>query len=562
MRNSRWFYLIGKKFFRIVPSYTILSIAFTSFSKLTRILASFLPLKVVILLGSSGVPRYFPDSFQLVDRDTLVINLCAATVIFYLLYMLSEKLLNKLTVWGAESISLHTRKMPLFENQSTIIQKGFQRYSQSLAEFFFLSIGLVVLGLLYPSVLLVMAAYGIIAVVFVRVFSIVVHSTEEDENTKSMLVVLFDVGFLIVFVFMIYQALNGNGPSILVMFLTFILVRQFQASLKKVIVNLIYLVKQHVQISALFFDKQDLIPQKTSHQDLFWALAEPASVHQWAGVVIERLTQEKPDQLICRWFQLDTSGVQAYRVSVGNVNKGSDEYLIKLFGKKQHLSAQHESEIMMQISELPSLKLLAVDEVQGFYCHLFEWQDGKTPTHNEENQSQNDLNESLMKVIPPSLFLEKYLRSHPLLMQRLDKKFWEHVSCVGDLMDEKKGNNIKLLLELTDVIHKRLSSLPLTIINPELSRSMLLKTVENTVLALHWTQWSIEPMGAGWSIKDRNANLFDKATKTCADINQRINNSDLGLAALLYAFENLIKRQDFNQASELISDILACLERE
>ena len=80
---------------------------------------------------------FSPASYQTLDRDVLVISLCAATVVFYMMYLASEKLLNKLTTEGANSILGDTRKMPLFDNQAGIAEKGFQRYSQSLADICF-----------------------------------------------------------------------------------------------------------------------------------------------------------------------------------------------------------------------------------------------------------------------------------------------------------------------------------------------------------------------------------------------------------------------------------------
>ena len=226
------------------------------------------------------------------------------------------------------------------------------------------------------------------------------------------------------------------------------------------------------------------------------------------------------------------------------------------------MAAQHENEIMLQIPDIPSLELLAIDEVQGFYCLLFDWKNVSAPRYEKTEDSKFKLNESLMKVIPPKLFVEKYLRSHPLLPQRLDQQFWQRVEYVSNLTDSTVGDDIAKLLAVTKEIKNRLNMLPLTVINPKLSRKMLLIT-EKAIVALHWNRWAIEPMGAGWSIKDDGLSRLAVATektRDCREDTQEVKDSDTSLAASIYAFEQLINSQKFLQAYDLIPLILECLD--
>ena len=71
-------------------------------SQIAALLAFFLPLKVVILLGSEGFPRYFPQAWAAYDRDMLVASLCAATEVFYVLHWLADRIIQ----WGTDAGSL------------------------------------------------------------------------------------------------------------------------------------------------------------------------------------------------------------------------------------------------------------------------------------------------------------------------------------------------------------------------------------------------------------------------------------------------------------------------
>ncbi len=88
--SLKWSSRLGAKFLWAVPTATSGVVLFTLVSQLSMLLAFFLPLKVIILLGSDGIPRYFPPAFEQFDRDALIVWLSIATVAFYALYLLAD----------------------------------------------------------------------------------------------------------------------------------------------------------------------------------------------------------------------------------------------------------------------------------------------------------------------------------------------------------------------------------------------------------------------------------------------------------------------------------------
>ena len=566
IKNARWFLLIGEKFFKIVPLRTLFSVFMTLTSKLTNIVASYLPVKVLILLGGTGVPKYFPSNFKQFDHTELVIGLCAATVGFYLIHIVAEKILDRINSGGGNIILESTKKMQLFERQPMIAQKGFERYSKVLAEVFFLVIAVSVLLWLYPETILIVTVYILFVVSISRFFfdSNVLASNDEDGNLKTLVGVISHVGLLIVFVFMIYKALNAEGPSILVMFLTFLFIRRSQASINQLIVNTSGLLREQSEINALFFEEHRLVRKKQSHEDLFWSLAERDQVKKWAGTIIEGFTGEATAIIKYCWIQLNVNNVLTYRVLASNESGVEKKYLIKLFGKKQTLAAQHEAEIMLKTENLPSQKLLVADEIQGFHCLLYAWEDGRTPADDDERKCWIVFNQALIKVDLAKPFLEKYLRSHPILPQRLDVFFWEHVECVLGSITKNASSSVMPLLAIRKEINKRLNSLPLVIVNLDLSRRKLLKTQQG-VIALSWGQWALEPIGAGWRIEEEVFNvLYEVSQKTDRLSNgyASLNVSNIRLASYMQLFESLVTTQKFYQALKLIPAIIENVEQE
>lgn len=65
----RWSLSLGAKFSRVVPFLTLAIVILTLVAQIASLLSFFLPLKMIILLGSEGMPRYFPAAFAQLDRD-------------------------------------------------------------------------------------------------------------------------------------------------------------------------------------------------------------------------------------------------------------------------------------------------------------------------------------------------------------------------------------------------------------------------------------------------------------------------------------------------------------
>lgn len=60
LRSLRWLLSLGKKIGRVAFGHTLLIVCLTLVSQVAALLAAFLPLKVVILLGSEGILSTFP----------------------------------------------------------------------------------------------------------------------------------------------------------------------------------------------------------------------------------------------------------------------------------------------------------------------------------------------------------------------------------------------------------------------------------------------------------------------------------------------------------------------
>src|SRR5690554_2655790 len=74
------------------------------FSLLCLVLAFFLPLKVIIMVGTEGIPKYLRLFVDESNKNDFITLFAILAVCFYILFLLSEALLGKLGKSAAQRI--------------------------------------------------------------------------------------------------------------------------------------------------------------------------------------------------------------------------------------------------------------------------------------------------------------------------------------------------------------------------------------------------------------------------------------------------------------------------
>src|SRR5690606_16035851 len=95
---------------RLAPWQVVTSILVSLCSQLFQIVAFLLPLKVMILLGSPGVPRYFPQFLSVIERERLILLLAGVAVLSYLIHLLMDYIGATLARVGSERLIVHAQE--------------------------------------------------------------------------------------------------------------------------------------------------------------------------------------------------------------------------------------------------------------------------------------------------------------------------------------------------------------------------------------------------------------------------------------------------------------------
>jgi len=159
LQSLRWSISLGAKIGRVVPWLTIGVVVIALISQIAMLLASFLPLKVVILLGSEGIPHYLPSALHALGKDTLIGVLSLVTVAFYITHLAAEKLVTLVTERAVVVLLKSSHKLVLFERQDEVAGTAYQRFSRALAGGVFSIVAIVGLSWAYVDMALVIVGY-------------------------------------------------------------------------------------------------------------------------------------------------------------------------------------------------------------------------------------------------------------------------------------------------------------------------------------------------------------------------------------------------------------------
>lgn len=554
-----WLFTLGGKFFRVAPGPTLFVIPVTLVSQVSMLLASLLPLKVLILVGSDGVPHYFPPSLLQFDWNALVIALSVATPAFYFLHLAAEKLIYWASNIGAKRLLAQSKKVVLFEDQDEIATSSYRRYAGALANTVFIACVWLVLGVVNPPLWLLVVGYTGLCALGLWV----VHGSSQtmgeriEDNLTALVPVLTALGFMLAFLLLVLQVLSGDSQNFIVVIASVLLTRQAFNRNNQLVTAVAQLYRKQRNLTALFFSELTLA-QTDKKQKEFWTLFTPPQERDaWLIELLAEPLGATPKRLQVNWRQTAANNLVALELQTyGDADRPLGRFLVRVYGKSPSLLSSHEATLLLDESNesLPALPLVTAGSLGKWHYHVFLLPEGcefvKPAKH-----LQNYL-AALWAFEPPEDLTARYARSHPMLWQRLDESVVERLYIVAN---PEQQLLVKALEEQLPHMLKTLKNLPLALVNPDINANTLLQNASGELLVSDWARWALEPIGVNWPLSKKGVANLPEALQGAAEQReclQLVNTHHVILAALLFQFDKLNTRQAYLDALDLIPRLL------
>lgn len=552
-----WCFSLSRKFLEVTPG-SIFTVQAASFSaQILLILTFFLPIKVLILLGSDGVPQYFPLYLKSIKKTHLIIGLSTLTLACYMLYLISELIVVVFSNRGAKKLLKNNGKLILFENQHQLAAQAYSKFTRGLSAGTFALIAFAVLLYIYKLLFIAAAVYTLIAsTLFIVIYNINPSARKLLNSYHSVaLNMLCSIGFLAIFFCMIVDFLYLSPPKIFSALISLLLMRQGLSRLNVFMQDIIALRSQHRQINALFFHNQQLITDTGAHSEHVKMLLNEEQRNQWIPEALCSVTSTNLEMLSTKWHQLGRGDIYSFESEFlsgdGSVNK---KFLFKLFGPNSTSLAEQELTLLQNVPEIPTPVFLGRTKVENLICHVFEFNDYRKLAHREIGIGVITINKNLLSIDPPESLIKRFARSHQYLEQRISYETIENLRIVATT---EQLPSLERFTDQYDFLIETLASLPRQIISQDTTSDTLLLGESGNTFVSHWASWKMEPIGSNWPIGERS-----KLEEAVGEVKLRrssLNDTPTAavvLCALTYAFERLCHRANYSDAIALLPDIL------
>ncbi|WP_336056016.1 hypothetical protein [Nitratireductor sp. CH_MIT9313-5] len=562
---GRWALSISNKIRRNSPVSMLLMVTATLISQLTLMLASLLPLKIILLLGSPGVPHYFPLFLSGFSHQALVVGLGMATVAFYATHLVAERCIAVCNERAASRVLKQAGKLTLFVNQEDMARGAIRKVARAMANAVFALAATALILVFQPDVALVLVGWCVLVLAGISAVGTyrLGFRTWVEENAPSLINSSAPLGMFIVVGYIIGAFLLGGGIHILAAIISLILSRQILQLVGTSVKESLALNMQRDKLSALFFHGHALVAQAPQPNSDLWDLCKTESRSSWLKAVIADSTGIVPNHLaITDWFESPHLDVPSFRVEVQTPNGDRNDYLIKLYSSgKRVLAAQEAALLSSGVAQLPALPLIGTQRIGDVDCHLFKHPPSRPIQPREFGEKSTQFLQACWTVEPPAELAHRYRRSHQLLYQRLSPEIGKRLLCVA--LTPENSTIVKRFIDEIDSITALLEETPHFVHSNVISMATLFALEDERILGSDWGRWSLEPIGAGLPTDSATLQSVDSWLQEAVQQRpamQAVSADQVRIGAIAFAFERSYTGQRYASAIRLLPQMLACLD--
>lgn len=513
-----WFFRVMFRFLRIRPMLTTSLVIMQAISKVTSLLALMLPLKVILMAGSDGVPRYFSSFMDEAHRTDWIIGLTVGSIVFFLLSLILDALTDRLSYTGSHDVVASANRITVVQRQDQLAQKHFLRFIEVAASSVFIWLGILVLFFVsFPVFVFVLVfASSIFLISFLLLYGFNNGQVFIPENTiqawlkkenKLYLKVCSSVGFLLAFLLILYPYVVGKNPNILLSLVAFLVARQVFNLMGKNISTALLLLNEKDVINALFFPGVQIKPKEIAHnmalRDLF---SKDGRLQRAYQCLDKTLTIDELRDINCSWKDSTIRNLSMFTIDAGHKH-----FLQLVTDTKNRLHFTREDFLFEHVNRdrLKAPPIAIEFEESGFCTRILDAGRGVSVPSSDWKKVYANLRQSIISFEPPPELIAQYAASHPLLSDRLREDVICRLQVAVDTGQEQK---------CLDVFVKSLASIavdvalvPFFIYNPHFKAENVFQTEDADVFyIMNWGGWSIQTFGFGLAVEQSDKYYQEK----------------------------------------------------
>lgn len=503
LTSAVWVSKVLAAFLRFQPATTLTVIFALALAQLSQVITFFLPIKIIILAGSEGVPRYLRPIIDDDQRDLAIIILLVATIalvaFIYVLRWLAQTLSD---VGGIRALE-RANQMALPSRERTAAPRYFAQFCELAANIAF--VGGATTLLIWLSPLLSATLLTLITLELLMTGIVIGGADGGSERSARRLIrahlsgyleVLVNVNLVGGFLVLLIPLLTAGSQQFLVVLLSFLLLKRILASSKKAINQMVKLTAQRSTIDPIVFRrcKVGSTREQADHREFAEAFDLPAR-EALASALLEETACEGVQAV--HWRDSSAAGVYHFVIACDDRSGQRRQLQQLVFPQRTAGLLEHEELLFTHLARehLQAPTVVARAEHLGFAIQVCDAGTGVAPEKALWSEQWPALVARLWLVEPPRALMKAYLSARSALPARLSDQLLAEAQVAVDGSEEHEL--LQQLRHRLPAVVEQIARLPLVIHNPRLTRDNCMVSESGTLRIMCWWSWAIEPMGYG-----------------------------------------------------------------
>jgi hypothetical protein len=558
-----WFSKVMRIFFQIRPLTTLGVINADAASTMTRILSLLLPLKVILLAASPGIPRWFPF-IDPTAKTSWIIGLTIAAVVFFFITLLLESLVSRMSQDAGKEILYRANELTVLKNQEETVRDYYASFCGICSSLLFLCVAYLVLLILNFQLFVFMVAMTVSLFLFsgwaVSGCDINPGPMKRyiQEDVGGYMKILTSLSFLGAFLVILIPFIISGGGNIIIAILSIILIRRSLNFFVSSTRDITKLSKNKHEIDALIFPEVQLEEPESKDnltvRDVFNKPARQRKAQEELGFV---MPLSEPVEV--HWMDPTTPGLYMFKIKSGAEGSGCESFFQQqAFPLKSLQLFENEDYLFTQVSrkEFKAPPLISRYTQAPFMCQIVDYGQGTPVSNKKWNALHDDLLEHYWSIQPPDNLIRAYRSSHKLLHELLSSDFINRVQIAVDTMEEE--NNLNRLLTELPVLKEILERAPHYIHNPGFTLQNTVQVDDENIYVMTWGKWTLEPVGAVMPYdKKRLGQMVENMSNARKDVPKDLRQEHLFLVFNCRKLGNEINRGAYKAALGTIGTLLS-----
>lgn len=558
-----WFFKVLTVFFKARPLTTAAVIVTTISGQVTKFLSMILPLKVILLAGSEGVPGYFEFFISPENKDLWIVIFLVSIVTLFLVNYLLDNLSQRLAQSASGEIIETANEITLLADQERKATSYYARFCSVVSSFLFVSFSMLIIFLVNTPLFI----YWLLAVVVVSAVTFFVIIGRDDitpTRTKAYVlsktnhylsgckVVIFLFGFFVI----LYPFVFGEGFNVLIGIVSLILFRQSLNMLNAFVGDAVGLGKAQHRINPLIFRDHHL-EHKEHIQSV--AIREVFSREKRLDLVSQKLKGSIIKPASVEWLDSGVPGAKTFLVTT-QLKEKEKFYQLQVFPQSRLHNLNNEAFLFENISpqRLSAPCLLARFDVGVFECLAYDYGAGEALSGPEWKKCQRDLFVDILACQPPVSLIESYTAAHPMLHNRFKNDYVDRVIVGIDTHEEEAV--LKDFRKMVPFLKKYVKQIPLYVYNPDINpRNVVKKETGDGYLIMTWSRWKLLPLGAAIPARYHNdlTDILSSLKDKRKDIHDGLTSRDMLLVYSCYELDKAIHGERYKAALLEMKNIIS-----